>query len=98
MAATRFQVLGGVRVVAEDGRLVSVEIDGQPLDDEKVYGLATVNFLLYGGDGLKLAEDALELVRYDVDVIDVVLDYVYEETAAGRPIEYRTDGRVIIRK
>jgi 2',3'-cyclic-nucleotide 2'-phosphodiesterase (5'-nucleotidase family) len=99
MAAGRFQVLGGVRVVAQDGRLVSVEIDGQPLEDDKVYGLATVNFLLYGGDGLKLAEDAVNLVKYDVDVIDAVLEHVYAETAAGRPIEYQTDGRVtIIRK
>lgn len=96
MAAGRFQVLGGVRVVAQDGRLVSVEIDGQPLEDDKVYGLATVNFLLYGGDGLKLAEDAVNLVKYDVDVIDAVLEHVYDETAAGRPIEYQTDGRVTI--
>ena len=96
MAAGRFQVLGGVRVVAQDGRLVSVEIDGQPLEDDKVYGLATVNFLLYGGDGLKLAEDAVNLVKYDVDVIDAVLEHVYAETAAGRPIEYQTDGRVTI--
>ena len=96
MAAGHFQVLGGVRVVAQDGRLVSVEIDGQPLEDDKVYGLATVNFLLYGGDGLKLAEDAVNLVKYDVDVIDAVLEHVYAETAAGRPIEYQTDGRVTI--
>ena len=96
MAAGRFQVLGGVRVVAQDGRLVSVEIDGQPLEDDKVYGLATVNFLLYGGDGLKLAEDAVNLVKYDVDVIDAVLEHVYAETAAGRPLEYQTDGRVTI--
>ena len=96
MAATRFQVLGGVRVVAKDGKLVSVEIDGQPLDDERIYGLATVNFLLYGGDGLKLAEDAVNLVKYDVDVIDAVLEHVHAETAAGRPIEYKTDGRVTI--
>ena len=96
MAATHFQVLGGVRVVAQDGKLVSVEIDGQPLDDDKVYGLSTVNFLLYGGDGLKLAEDAVGLVRYDVDVIDAVLEHVHAETAAGRPIEYKKDGRVTI--
>ncbi len=52
MAAGRFQVLGGVRVVAEEGRLVSVEIAGEPLDDDKVYGIATISYLLGGGDGL----------------------------------------------
>jgi 2',3'-cyclic-nucleotide 2'-phosphodiesterase (5'-nucleotidase family) len=45
MAARRFQVLGGVRVVAEGGKLVSAEIGGEPIDDDKVYGLATISFL-----------------------------------------------------
>ena len=98
MAATRFQVLGGIRVVAENGKLVYAEIGGEPIDDEKVYGLVTVSFLLHGGDNLKLADNALSLMKFDVDIIDAVLEHVYAETAAGRPIEYHTDGRVIIRK
>ena len=99
MAAGRFQVLGGVRVVAKDGRIVSVEIDGEPLDDDKVYGVTTVSFLLHGGDGLFMANDALKMVEYhDVNVIDAVLEHVYAETAAGRSLEYKTDGRVTIIK
>ncbi len=35
MAAGHFQVLGGVRVVAENGKLVSAEIGGEPIDDDK---------------------------------------------------------------
>jgi len=97
MAATRFQVLGGVRVVAEDGKIVSAEIDGQQIEDEKLYGVATNSFLLHGGDGLELAKDAVSLDLYDVDVIDIVLEHVKEETAAGRPITSEVDGRVIIR-
>ena len=99
MAAKYVQVLGGVRVVIKDRKLVSVEINGEPLDDDKVYGVTTVSFLLEGGDGLFLAKDALSMIEYkDVDVIDAVLEHVYAETAAGRPIEYKTDGRVTIIK
>ncbi len=98
MAADRFQVLGGVRVVAEGGKLLSAEIGGEPIDDEKVYGLATITFLLEGGDGLTLAENALSVTAFeDEDIIDAVLEFVYAETAAGRPIEYKTDGRVVIK-
>lgn len=98
MAAGRFQVLGGVRVVAEDGKLVSVEIDGEPLDDEKTYGLATISFLLGGGDGLALEQDAVSVTVFeDVAIIDAVLEHVNAETAAGRPIEYKTDGRVVVK-
>ena len=98
MASGRFQVLGGVRVVAEGGKLVSAEIGGEPIDDDKVYGLATISFLLGGGDGLTLESNALSLTVFeDEDIIDAVLEYVNRETAAGRPIEYKTDGRVIIK-
>jgi len=98
MAADRFQVLGGVKVVADGGKLVSVEIDGEPLDDEKVYGMATISFLLTGGDGLELEDNALSVTVYeDVPIIDAVLEYVNAETAAGRPIEYEVDGRVTVK-
>ncbi len=98
MAAGKFQVLGGVRVVAENGRLVSVEIGGAPLEDEKIYGIATISYLLGGGDGLTLDSNAVSVTIFeDVDVIDAVLEYVYAETAAGRPIEYKTDGRIVIK-
>ena len=98
MAAGRFQVLGGVRVVAEDGKLVSVEIAGEPLDDDRTYGMATISFLMTGGDGLSLADNAISMTIFeDMDIIDAVLEYVYAETAAGRDIEYKTDGRVVVK-
>lgn len=98
MAAGRFQVLGGVRVVADGGKLVSAEIGGEPIDDDRIYGLATISFLLSGGDGLTLEQNARSVTVYkDVDVIDAILEYVYAETAAGRPIEYKADGRVVVK-
>ncbi len=98
MAAGRFQVLGGVRVVAENGRLVSAEIGGKPIDDEKVYGLATISFLLNGGDDLFLARNAIEILEFpEADIYDVIMAYIEGETAAGRPVVYKADGRVQIR-
>ena len=98
MAAGRFQVLGGVRVVAEGGRLVSAEIGGEPIDDERVYGLATISFLLNGGDDLFLARNAIEILEFpEADIYDVIMAYIEGETAAGRPVVYKADGRVQIR-
>ena len=96
MASSSFQVLGGVRVVAENGKIVSAEIGGEPIEDGKVYGMATISFLLNGGDNLFLERNALEVEKFDVDIIDVMLDYVGQETAAGRPVTYKADGRVVI--
>lgn len=98
MAAGRVEVIGGARIVVENGKLVSATIGGKPIDDNKVYGLVTISFLLSGGDGLALAENAVSITEYkDVMIIDAVLDYVKAETAAGRPIAGQEDGRVVIK-
>ena len=98
MAAGHFQVLGGVRVVAEGGKLVSAEVGGAPIDDEKIYGVASISFLLHGGDGLSLADSALTVDNLDVDIIEAVMAHVYAEKAAGRPLTAELDGRVTVRR
>lgn len=94
LAATSWQCVGGARCVVKDKKLVSAEIGGKPIDDEKVYGVATISFLLNGGDGLSVAKNALDLQIFDEYIIDVMLPYVKRLTAEGKPIEYKTDGRI----
>lgn len=96
MAADHFEVLGGVRVVVKQEKVASITIGGEPLDDEKVYGMATISFLMEGGDGLTLADKAIEIVDTKVDIFDAMIECVKETTAAGKPIAYSADGRVKI--
>jgi hypothetical protein len=99
MAAGRFQVLGGVKVVAENRQLVSAEVAGAPIDDDKVYGVATISFLLKGGDGLALEDISMSVQHFEeVDIIDAIMDFVRAEKAAGRPLTKELDGRVIVRR
>lgn len=88
MAASTFQIIGGVKVVAQNGKVVSATVNGEPLDDEKVYGIATLNFLLDGGDGYKVANNALEVIQSKGWLYDTMLPYVQSLTAAGKPVEY----------
>lgn len=96
MAEHGFQVVGGVRLVARDGQLVSAEIGGEPIDDDRTYGLATISFLLNGGDDMSLSKDVLEIKEYPVYIYDAMMDIITRETAEGKPIEYSKDGRVVI--
>lgn len=98
MAATNVQALGGVKLVVEKKKVVSLEIAGEPLDDDKIYGVATINFLLNGGDGISLAENAVSVENLGILVRQPVIDHIIKETEAGRMIGYKKDGRVIIRK
>ena len=96
LAANGMQAVGGVRVTVRDGKLESLLVGGEPLDDKKIYGVATVNFLLDGGDGLKIARNAQDLVISDVYVMDAVIPYVRSLYKEGKPVEYQADGRVTI--
>lgn len=95
LAATRWQVVGGARCVVKNGKLVSAEIDGKPLNDKKIYGVATISFLLGGGDDIFVARNAVSLEEFrDTYIIDIILPYVRSLTAEGKYIEYKTDGRI----
>lgn len=96
MASSAFQILGGVKVVARAGKLVRVTVGDEPLDDDRLYGVATISFLLDGGDGYSVARHAEEVIRCDGYIYDTMLAYVKELSAAGKPIEYQKDGRIRI--
>lgn len=87
MAATRFQAIGGVEIVAENGSLTKALIGGEPIDDDRLYGVATISFLLYGGDSLTLAENAVNMMIFeDVQIIDAVLEHIAALNAEGKKI------------
>ena len=98
MAATRPQVLGGVKFVLTGNRIDTLLVGGKPIDPDRTYGVATIDFLLDGGDGLTIAKNAKELITADKTVIDVMLPYVRSLGASGTPLEYKTDGRVVVKE
>ncbi|MCR4910150.1 MAG: 5'-nucleotidase C-terminal domain-containing protein [Bacteroidales bacterium] len=98
MARQGVQVVGGVKLVISNGALQSASVGGKALDDDKTYNVATIDFLMTGGDGYRLGDGALQSVVTDVAMIDAILPKVLELTAAGKTLDYKTDGRVTIIK
>ena len=98
MAGTTWQIVGGCRAVVKDGMLAQATVGGEPLDDERLYGIATIDFLLDGGDGFHIEKNAEKKIMCNGYIIDTMLSYVKELTAKGKPIEYECDGRIKIIK
>lgn len=98
VADGKMEVLGGIELVVSkaERRILSLKVDGKPLDDNAVYGLATISFLLHGGDKLYLAEGAEEVIDIPLDIYDVAIQHIEELTAKGLPVEGKCDGRVRI--
>ena len=96
LARTEMQAVSGVQLVVRDQQLESVKVGGEPLDDKKTYGVATINFLLTGGDGLFIAKNALELIDTGVMVKDAVIPYVQRLTRESTAIDGKLDDRVVV--
>ena len=94
MARGPVQVVGGVEVTVGKHQLIDLKVGGEPVDDDRIYGLATIDFLLDGGDRIFAARNAVELIQTDELIYDMVLERIRTLTAEGKPIEYHTDGRV----
>ncbi len=98
MAETRPQVLGGVKFVLTDHHIDTLLVGGKPIDPNRTYGVATIDFLLDGGDGLTVAKNARELIITDCLIIDSMLPYARSFAAEGKNIDYFTDGRVVVKR
>lgn len=97
MAERKFEAVGGVTVEVEGKKVISVTVGDQPLDEDKIYGVATISFLLDGGDGLFLARHASSVQMIDVLLRDVVMNHVTRLSEAGQPIRSTDVRHVIIR-
>lgn len=98
MAENGIQAVSGARIVIKDKKLVSAEVGGKPIDDDKLYGVATIDFLLDGGDGYKIARNAKDYVLTDVKIGDAILADIRKMTAEGQELKYFTDGRIVREK
>lgn len=97
LAGTKaFQAISGATVRVKGGKLESALVGGKPIDPSRVYNVTTIDFLLDGGDKLNIGALSEKVVLSQVLLKDVMLDYVQKEEAAGRVIEAKADGRVIM--
>ena len=91
-----FQAVSGCRVKVKNHELVEAEIGGAPIDPNRLYNVATIDFLLSGGDQIAIGALAEEVVLTPVLIRDVVLEHVRQMEAEGKIIDVQKDGRVIM--
>ena len=91
--------ISGIRIKStREGRLISAELNGRPIEPDKTYHIATVDYLAEGNDGLRACRDAQERICPDgITLRELFIQYVKDEAAAGRAISAETDGRFEIK-
>ena len=96
--ARRCEALSNVYFVADHGEIVTLRIGDQPFNVEKTYKMASIDFLMTGGDGVSLEKCAMNRIDTGVLIRDAVVDYIRQMTADGKTIRLFKDSRVTINK
>ena len=91
-----FMAVSGVKVHVKNHEITELLIGGKPLDEKKVYTLATLDFLLDGGDGVAVGALADDVKLSRKLIRETVLEQVRKCEAAGQVLDGKKDGRVIM--
>ena len=100
IAARGGEGVSGLRlVISADGRLLEASVGGQAIDEGRTYTVGTIDFLAEGNDGMTALTRARKRECPEGATLrGLFMDYVEKENAAGRKIEARIEGRVVVKK
>lgn len=79
-----------------DYELESASVSGEPVDPERVYRIATIDYVADGNDGLTAFKKAVERIDTGKRLRDMMLEYVSGQTAEGEALHAETDDRIVI--
>lgn len=86
-------------VITKEGKLMNVTINGEPVDPQKSYRIATLDYLAEGNDQLvafKSGTDVLAPMQRENNVRYIIMNYFREMMAQGKVVESRVEGRCVV--
>lgn len=84
--------------ISRDGKLQQASIAGKPVEDDRDYTVATIDYLADGNDGMTalLQADKRECPE-GATLRNLFMKHVEGQTAAGRKVSARMEGRVVVK-
>lgn len=89
-------ISSNVKLVINNKKVKSVTIDGKKIDKNKVYNIATLDYLADGNNGMDAFLNADEVEDTGITLRDVMIEYVKEQTQQGNKLSSKNDGRIIV--
>jgi 2',3'-cyclic-nucleotide 2'-phosphodiesterase (5'-nucleotidase family) len=86
--------VSGLRMLIDNGKAVDISIGDNPLDVNKLYSIATNDYLAGGNDKMYQLAMYEKRVNTSIKVRNMLLQYIKNETQMGRKIQSKLDGRI----
>lgn len=88
-AGTAHPVSGIALEIGKNNSIQKVLIQGQPLEEEKEYFVATNDYLLNGGDNMVFFSNASEVTDLDYKIRNLLIDYFKQQDTIAPVRDYR---------
>lgn len=98
IASLRGEGVSGIRLeITKEGELLNAAIGGKPIEDNQLYTVATIDYLAAGNGRMDAFLQAEKRVcPEEATLRDLFLNYVRKQTAEGKVITSKSDGRISI--
>ena len=90
--------VSGLRMHIVNGKAVDVTVGGKPVDPEKLYSIATNDYLAGGNDNMVQLAQYVKRTNTGLKIRTVLIDYIKNETKKGNKIQAKLDGRIAFSK
>lgn len=98
IAARRGEGVSGIQLrITKDGELLEATVGGRPVEDDQLYTVATIDYLADGNDGMTALPQAEKRdCPNGATLRGLFMNYVEQQTAAGKNITSRIEDRITI--
>lgn len=99
VASLHGEGISGVQMeISSDGHLLNAFVRGQSIEDNQTYTVATINYLAEGNGRMGALLKAENKICFDdMTIREIFIDYIRKQTAQGKTIGSRLDGRIAIK-
>lgn len=86
--------VSGITFGMHQNKAENIKVQGLAVDVNKKYWLIASDYIVNGGDGMKVLTWAEKRIDTGHKMRDVIIDYLKEKNAKGEMIDAKTDGRI----
>lgn len=86
---TAHPISGMELVIDENNEIVKATINGEPVEDEKIYYVATNDYLYQGGDNMLFFSRARDVTGLDYKIRNLLIDYFRKKDTIAPQVDRR---------
>lgn len=86
---TAHPIAGMELIINEENEILKAFVQGNPIDDERLYYVATNDYLYQGGDNMIFFSKAQDLTRLDYKIRNLLIDYFKQKDTINPVVDKR---------